>query len=89
MGRDSSVGIVIRYGIHGPGVESGRSQWPSGLRRGSGGDRLLGWRVRIPPAAWMFVLCVVIKDKKAKCRTISIQKQVWMKYKQSTSEYKK
>jgi hypothetical protein len=37
----------------------------------------------------MFVLCVVIKDKRAKCRTISIQKQVWMKYKQITSEYKK
>ena len=30
-------------------------------------DRLLGLRVRIPPAAWMFVLCVLYsKDKKAK-----------------------
>jgi hypothetical protein len=26
-----------------------RSQWPSGLRRGSAADRLLGLRVRIPP----------------------------------------
>ena len=27
-------------------------------------DRLLGLRVRIPPGAWMFVLCVVSKDKR-------------------------
>ena len=39
-----------------------RSQWPSGLRRGSAADRLLGLRVRIPPEAWMFV-CVCCKDK--------------------------
>jgi hypothetical protein len=32
--------------------------WPSGLRRGSAADCLLGLRVRIPPEAWMFVLCV-------------------------------
>jgi hypothetical protein len=25
--------------------------------------RLLGLRVRIPPGAWMFVLCVLSKDK--------------------------
>ena len=37
-----------------------RSQWPSGLRRGSAADRLRGLRVRIPPRASMsFVLCVV------------------------------
>ena len=35
----------------------GRSQWPSGLRRGSAADRLLGLRVRIPPGAWIFVVC--------------------------------
>jgi hypothetical protein len=29
-----------------------------GLRRGSAADRLLGFRVRIPPEAQMFVLCV-------------------------------
>ena len=34
-----------------------RSQWPSGLRRGSTADRLLGLRVRIPPEAWMSVCC--------------------------------
>ena len=35
-----------------------RSQWPSGLRRLSTADRLLGLRVRIPPEAWVLVLCV-------------------------------
>ena len=25
-------------------------------------DRLLGLRIRIPPGAWMFVLCVVMQD---------------------------
>jgi hypothetical protein len=29
------------------------SQWPRGLRRGSVAVRLLGLRVRIPPATWM------------------------------------
>jgi hypothetical protein len=34
-----------------------RSQWPSGLRRGSAADRLLGLLVRIPPGTWMCVYC--------------------------------
>jgi hypothetical protein len=34
-----------------------RSQWRSGLRRGSAAARLLGLRVRIPPGAWIFVCC--------------------------------
>ena len=34
-----------------------RSQWPSGLRRGSAAGRLLGLRVRIPPRAWLCVCC--------------------------------
>ena len=34
-----------------------RSQWPSGLRRGSAADRLLGLRVRNPSGAWMSVSC--------------------------------
>ena len=38
-------------------VGNSRSQWPSGLRRGSAADRLLGLRIRIPPGAWMFVCC--------------------------------
>jgi hypothetical protein len=39
----------------------------SGLKRGSAADRLLGLRVRIPPGAWMFVLCVLYsKRRKAK-----------------------
>ena len=46
-------------------------------------------RVRIPPGALMSVLCVVSKDKKAKCRTIKTKKQVRMKYEQNKKEYKK
>ena len=38
-----------------------RSQWPRGLRRGSSVARLLGSWVRIPPGAWMFVLCSLYK----------------------------
>ena len=34
-----------------------RSQWPSGLRRGSSAVRLLGLRVRIPLGAWVYVSC--------------------------------
>ena len=34
-----------------------RSQWPSGLRRVSTADRLLGLWVRIAPGAWMSVSC--------------------------------
>ena len=42
------------------------------------------------PAGIMDVcVCVVSKDKKAKCRMIKTKKQVWMKYKQSKREYKK
>jgi hypothetical protein len=37
----------------------------------------------------MFVLCGVSKDKKAKCRTNQTNKQVWIKYKGTTREYKK
>ena len=43
VGRDSSVS---------------RSQWPSGLSRRSAASRLLGLWVRIPPGAWIFVVCV-------------------------------
>ena len=72
-GRDSSVGTVTRYELDGTRIES----------------RLLGLRVRIPLEAWIFVLCVVREDKQAKCRTIKTKKQVRMKYKQNTGEYKK
>ena len=52
--RHSSVGIATRYGLDGPGIEFPRSQWPSGLRRGSAAYHLLELRVQIPPGAWMF-----------------------------------
>ena len=58
VGRDSIVGIATRYGLDGAGIER-RSQWPCGLRRGSSAARLLGSWVRIPPGAWMFVLCLL------------------------------
>jgi hypothetical protein len=35
----------------------GRSQWPCGLRRGSAAACVLGLWVRIPPGAWLSVLC--------------------------------
>ena len=44
------------YGLDGRRFES---QWPNGLRREFAAAPLLGLRVRIPPGAWMFVLCVL------------------------------
>ena len=38
-------------------VPQSRSQWPSGLRRGSVSACLLGLWVRIQPGAWMSVYC--------------------------------
>jgi len=35
----------------------GWSQWSCGIRRGSKATRVLGWRGRIPPGAWMSVSC--------------------------------
>ena len=45
-----------------------RSQWPSGLRRGSAAVRLLGLRVRTPPGAWMSVVSVVCVVRKTSLR---------------------
>jgi hypothetical protein len=53
--------LIIRYYLKlylNCNVRTCRFLWSSGLRRGSTADRLLGLRVRIPPGAWMFVLCV-------------------------------
>jgi hypothetical protein len=80
-------GTVLNVESH--GFDSYRSQRLSDLRRGSEADRLLGLWFRILPGAWMFVLCVSRKDKKAKCRKIKKTKQVRMKYKENTREYKK
>ena len=67
VGRDSWVSSGSLYGLDGLGIESCRSQWPSGLRRGTATDRLLGLGIRIPPGAWMLVLCVLYsKRQKAK-----------------------
>jgi hypothetical protein len=35
---------------------------------------------KIPPGAWMSVLCVVSRDKKAKCRTMKTKKNISRKY---------
>ena len=53
---------------------------------GFAADRLLGLRVRIPHGACTFVLCVVSKDKKAKCRTIKTKTQVRIKYKRENNK---
>ena len=37
-----------------------QTRWPGGLSRGSEADRLLGFRVRIPPISWMSVSCYVL-----------------------------
>ena len=37
-------------------------------------DRFLGLRVRIPPEAWMFVLCCCTVRTKGKARTIRTKK---------------
>jgi hypothetical protein len=42
-----------------------RSQWPTGLKRGTAAARLLGFWVRIPPEAWIFVShkCCVLSGR--------------------------
>ena len=77
MCRNSSVGIATGYGLDGPGIES---QWPSCLRRGSAADRLLGLRVRIPPGAWMFVLCVLYSKDKRHSQNNQDNEVIQMKY---------
>ena len=62
MGRDSSAGIVTRYGLNGPGIES---RWPRGLKRSSVAALLLGLQVRIPPREWVFVLYDMDKRQKS------------------------
>ena len=58
--RDSSVGIATCCGLDGPGIEYSLFQWPSGLRRGSAANRLLGLQVRIPPGHGC--LCCVLSS---------------------------
>ena len=38
-------------------IKGSRSQWPRGVERGSAAAQLLGFRVRIPPVACVFVVC--------------------------------
>jgi hypothetical protein len=64
------------------------SQWPSRLRRRSVADSLLGLRVRILPMAWLFVLCVVSRDKEVRRRRTGTRKVVRINYKPTTRECK-
>jgi hypothetical protein len=80
----SVVGIATRQRTGRSGVRVSRSRWPSGLRRTSVADRLLGLRVRFQPGARMFVLCQLhSKDKKYKRHSQDNQDKevVQMKYK--------
>jgi hypothetical protein len=47
-----------------------RSQWPCGLRRNFAAARLLGWRVRIPLRARMFVAHAVCSVDSGLCDEI-------------------
>ena len=82
----SVVGIAIGYGLDGPGI---KSQLPSDQRRKSVAARLLGLRVRIPPGAWLFVLCVCVfckvKDKNANSQK-NQDKGVLIKYRKRTQK---
>ena len=58
--HDSSVGIVTRYEMDEPGIESNQSRWRRSLKRGSVAACLLGLWVRIPPGdVGVRVVCVV------------------------------
>ena len=51
---------------------------------------LLGLRVRIPPGAWMFLLCVLFsKGQKAKARTIRTDRSTAEVQRQKTRIYKR
>ena len=65
MCRDSSVGLVTHYGLEVPGIES---QWSLSRYRKPSDVRLcgpsLGFHVRVPLSAWLFLLCVLNSNKK-------------------------
>ena len=57
VGRHSIVGVATRYGLDGPGIESQPIPVAELSKARICGRSLAGLRVRIPPGAWMFVLC--------------------------------
>jgi len=48
-----SAPLILKYYI-----KLCRSQWPHGLRPWFAAARLLRFKIRIPPGAWMSVCCV-------------------------------
>ena len=68
--RHAGIDIATCYGLDGWG-----SNPPIPVA-----EQLMGLRIRILPGALIFVLCVVSKDKKAKCRTIKTKNEIRMKY---------
>jgi hypothetical protein len=57
--REAQVMIQLWYGEN----WYSRFRWPRCLRRESSVTRLLGLWVRIPPGAWMFVVCCVLSGR--------------------------
>ena len=55
--------------------------WPSDLRWGFVAARLVGLRVRIPPGAWMFVLCVLYSKDRRQSQDEE-DKEVQIKYRE-------
>ena len=49
--------IILSLKFSNVNVADSRSQWTSGLRRGSEAAHLLRLWVRFPPGAWIFVCC--------------------------------
>jgi hypothetical protein len=56
-----------------------RCQWPHGLERGFAADRLLGFRVRIPPRTWMSLISVV-------CCQVEVSASGWSLVQRSYTE---
>ena len=76
--------------LHGPVISTatcqseGAGDWYGNNCFSPVAAHLLGLRVRIPPRAWMILLCVVKKSEQA--RAIKTKKKVLKKYKQRGRE---
>jgi hypothetical protein len=57
LAREETLSPLYKMSLYCIKVNIADPRWPRGLRRGSSAARLMGLRVRIPPAAWMSVYC--------------------------------